>query len=131
MTEAEEKIRRYDKRQRGIALKKRIDTLGNRLQGYGREWQRLAGAFRDYNYPNRFSVEADRSGNREIRVKRPQPDSFSHLPGHVSPMQTIVAVSLSYFDPDGLEKLFQEIEDAKTELATIREFCQKVGDPLD
>jgi hypothetical protein len=131
MTETEEKIQRYDKRQRGIALKKRLDTLGDRLQDYGREWQKLASTFRDYNYPNRFLVEADSSGNREVRVKRPQLDSFSHLPGHVSPMQTIVAVNLSYFNPEGLESLFEEIEEAKTELASIREFCQKVGDPLD
>jgi len=131
MTAIEEKAQRYDKRQRGIELKKRVATLGNRLQDYGKAWQRLATTFRDYDYPNAFAIEVDNLGSREIRVKRPQIDSFSHLPGHVQPIQIIAAVGISWFNPDDLEKLLLELEEAKAELAAIREFCQKVGDPLD
>jgi hypothetical protein len=132
MTDTEEKAQRYEKRQRGIELKKRLDTLGDRLQDHANEWSKLGRHFSEYARPDTtFVVEADQFGSRELRVKRAHDDGFSHLPAHVSPLRTVVAVSLTYFDPSGLETLFRDIEEAKAELAAIRKFCVKIGDPLD
>jgi hypothetical protein len=132
MTDMEEKAQRYEKRQRGIELKKRLATLGDRLQDHANEWNKLGKLFSEYAHPDiTFAVEPDQFGLREFRVKKVHDDGFSHLPAHVSPLRTIVAVSLTYFDPSGLETLFRDIEEAKAELTAIRKFCAKIGDPLD
>ena len=132
MTETEEKAQRYEKRQRGIELKRRLATLGDRLQDYPREWNKLGALFSEYaRLDITFSVEADQFGSPEVRVKKPKADGLSHLPGHVAPLQTIVAVNLSYLDPSVLGTLLKDIEEAKAELAAIRKFCVQIGDPLD
>ena len=70
MTDMEEKAQRYEKRQRGIELKKRLATLGDRLQDHANEWNKLGKLFSEYAHPDiTFAVEPDQFGLREFRVR--------------------------------------------------------------
>lgn len=132
MTTVEEKVHRYEKRQRGIELKRRLATLGDRLNDHAREWGKLSATFTKYADTSvKFSVESDQFGDREVRVQRPKADGLQHLPGRILPLETITVMSLAYLNPEGLAALLQEIEDTKQELTTIRKFCEEINDPLD
>jgi hypothetical protein len=132
MTAIEEMARRYGKRQRGIELKKRLATLEDSLQDYPRVWSRIGAAVAQYGQPGVvICVEADQSESTQLSVKKPKLDGPDHLYGHVSPMQTIATALVSYFNIGALIELVREIEETKSELAAIREFCQRIDDPLD
>jgi hypothetical protein len=58
MTEREEKALRYDRRQRGIELKKSLATTGERIKFLPNEWQTLAN-----NLPGLHASGLSRRGN--------------------------------------------------------------------
>jgi hypothetical protein len=127
MTDQEEKALRYDKRQRGIELKKRVATIGERLREYADEWSKLGRTFTNYD------THTFRGHNDSILMLNQKPNESwrpTSKPGQ--PIEYEVAnVNISWLDSAALIQLMKELEDAKQELAGIREFCQKIGDPLN
>ncbi len=131
MTDKEEKAVRYDKRQQGHELKRRVATIGEQLKRYAVEWRKLGDLLPDYE---RFIFLAH---NDSILVLNEKPDKSLRpvsIPG-IRPGQPILnelaSVNTSWFDSVALIQLLKELEEAKEELAGIREFCRKIGDPLD
>ena len=122
MTEQEEKALRYDKRQRGIELKKRIAVVGASLADLAGEWQKLGSALRDVD-ANHFVTEKD-----AIEVIKEQP---SYRPGPSTEFQSIASVRISSFDSEKLLALLKDLQEAKIELREIRRFCKEMGDPLE
>src|ERR1700733_7425927 len=106
MTEQEEKALRYDRRQRGIELKKSLATTGERIKFLTNEWQTLANNLRDYAYMV-FRVEGT-----SIKVLNRKPDEILRA-GQISGMrsgpipsfQEIASVSLASFDSADLVQL--------------------------
>jgi hypothetical protein len=131
MTDQEEKVLRYDKRQRGLELKKRIATFGEQLKLYAAEWRKLGDLLPEYD---RFVFRADGESISVLNRKQEQNVKPINIPG-IRPGQPsyheLANVKLHWFDFNPLVQLLSELEAAKEELAGIREFCLKVGDPLD
>ena len=131
MTTNEEKIYRHDKRQRGLELQKRLSTLGNKLQDYPRIWSKAAPALAEYARPDiAICVESDNFGLIEVRVKKPMRDGYEHLPGHITPTQTVATIAESYFNFAAFNELIEQIQETKRELEVIQKFCAEIGDPL-
>lgn len=124
MTDVEEKARHFEKRQRGRALKARLAALGDELKEYALGWRKLGDAFTGYEY-NTFTV-----GDDAIRVLRPDLTAVP-VPGRAAPMNTIADVTLARFNPQALSDLLREVESVKQDLREVREYCNKVGDPLN
>ena len=125
MTEDQEKIKRYDTRQKGLELKKHLATLKSELLDYSQAWSNLGRTF-DGADINTFSWETQ-SGC--IRVSRPDPKQ-PVLPGRRQPVNEIACVGMRYFHSDDLEKLFADLENTKNELSRVSKQCEEMGDPL-
>jgi hypothetical protein len=124
MTDTEEKARHFEKRQRGRALKARLAALGDELKEYAAGWRNLGDTFASYDY-NTFEV-----GDGAIQVLRPNLTALP-VPGQAAPMNTIADVSLTRFNAQAISDLLREVESVKQELRGVREYCEKVGDPLN
>lgn len=124
MTEMEEKAYRYEMRQRGLELKRRLATLGCKLQEFKAAWRSIGDSLIDYEN-NRFIV-----GEGRIRVLRLPPDA-PIPPDQHSLDNSIASNSLSYFDLERLTSLLRDLDKTKQELHEAQTFCSKIGDPID
>jgi hypothetical protein len=125
VTEEQEKIKRYDTRQKGLELKKHLATLKSELHDYFQAWSNLGRTFEGADL-NTFSWEPQ-SGY--IRVARPDPKQ-PVLPGRRQPVNEIACVGMRYFYSDGLEKLLADLEKTKVDLKIVSQQCDDMGDPL-
>lgn len=123
MTEEQEKIARYDLRQRGKELQRRLATVKAQLDQYASAWRQLSDTFRNADH------DTFESTSGEVRVSRPD-STVRLLPGQQPVVRKIAAVPLSYFDAEGLVQLLSDLEQTKQTLASVRRQCEEMGDPL-
>jgi hypothetical protein len=133
MTDQEEKALLWDKEQRGLELKKTVAAIGTQLSQYAVEWRKLGDMLGDFDH------YTFRSDGTSIQVLNPKQEQMGRLgvqipgikPGSIVNYHTVASVGVSWFNSGALIQLLKELEDAKEELAGIREFFRKIGDPLE
>ena len=124
MTEQAEKILRYEKRQRGLELKKHLATVAAKLGEYSHRWRELGDTFKDCER-NSYVI-----GEDTITVRREPPSYMRDMPRSVPSPALVVSVALSWLDVDELTLLLRDLEETKRELQEIEKFCAEIGDPL-
>lgn len=125
MTVEQEKIRRYDTRQKGLELKKRLATIHAELRDYSAAWSQLREMF-DGDASKTFTVDTTYD---VIRVSRPD-QSKKTLPGQPPAVNILAEVGRVYFDRESLENLLSDLERTKKELAEVSKLCEEMGDPI-
>jgi hypothetical protein len=125
MTTEQEKLRRYDTRQKGLELKKRLATIDAELRDYAAAWSKLSEMF-DRDISKTFTVD---DALNVIRVSRPD-QSKKSLPGRSAAVNILAEVGRGYFDSDRLESLLADLENTKKEWADISKLCEAMGDPI-
>ena len=114
VTEEQEKLARYDARQRGLELQKHLATLKGQIARNKDAWKKLGDALDAVNY-HTFKVE-----NGEICV----------LTREGATMRKATAIALSHFDPESLTRFLADLEETKQALEAISKQCREMGDPL-
>lgn len=116
MTTVEEKAHRYEKRERGIELRKRLATFQSKMRDYSRHWSDLGRAFEKSDSLS-FRVEED-------EIKAIQRSFIGHE-------QIYAAVEVKYFQSEEIVNMLEEFESIKRELDEIRKYLVQIGDPLE
>ena len=115
LTTQEEKAHQYEKRLRGIELRKRIATFQSKMRDHSRHWSELGRAFEK---PDDLSFRIEESKIKAVH------SSF------VGREHVTATVEMQYFQCDEIVKLLEDFESTRKELSEIRKYLDEIGDPL-
>jgi hypothetical protein len=115
MTDQQEKIARYDTRQRGLELQKHLATLKGEIRRYAENLAAFAEPLRSCEF-NTFDV-----GETAIRVFHQQEGGR---------MGQTFSILLPLLRSEHITTLLTDLELTKKELAEISKLCREMGDPL-
>jgi hypothetical protein len=115
LTTLEEKAHRYEKRERGLELRKKLATLDSMMRDYSRGWSELARAFE----------------KRDDLLFRTNQDGITASYRSFVGRDTVFAsAEKKHFDYDKIVELLIDREALQRELAEIKKYFDELGDPL-